>query len=476
MVNNKKLKLLFITHTHSSGGGAEKVLTTLVNNLDCDRYDISIFELLHYDIKKEPLLPHIKLLAPMIKVQQRGIPFYEYTLNQLLMCEPTVVKTLYHFEDYDIVISWIKDTPSYLASCFCNYKIAWTHSDVRYLLNLNNFPDLAFEKQLQEKIWTMSEKIFSVSAIAVDSVITVFPQFKHKTEVFYNPVDITNIKKLAEKKIETHIFSNSKILIGIGRLDSNKNFSLLLETQKVLKDKHIDTHLIILGIGEQNKMLKEKSVALGIQDSVSFLGFQENPYPYIKAADLLCVSSICESFSMVVAEAMILGKPFVTTRVAGASDELACDGACGFVSGWDANDFAEKIERILSDEILYKKMSENCLKKITEFSIDKAIKKFDYEIAKVIENSDDEKIKKNNEINFVKAKQKLFHYYIFSPFDYYIKIQKSFFRWKNAPTPVNFLKLGYRILNICGYIVTIPVRFVLLPALCRIYRNKQCSK
>ncbi|UTY25868.1 glycosyltransferase [Treponema denticola] len=471
----EKLKLLFITHTHSSGGGAEKVLTTLVNNLDRDRYDISIFELLHYDIKNEPLLPHIKLLTPMVTVQQTRIPFYEYTLNQLLMCEPTVVKTLYHFEEYDIVISWIKDTPSYLASCFCNYKIAWTHSDIRYLLNLNNFPDITFEKQLQEKIWTIPEKIFSVSAIAVDSIIKVFSQFKHKTEIFYNPIDIKAVKKLAEEKIETHIFSNSKTLIGIGRLDSNKNFSLLLETQKVLKDNHVDTHLIILGIGEEEKILKKKAAALGIQDSVLFLGFQENPYPYVKAADLLCVSSFTEAFPTVVCEAMILGKPFVTTRVAGASDELACDGACGFVSDWDANDFAEKIERILSDDILYNKMSENCLKKIAEFSIDKAIKKFDYEIMKVIENKNGKKIK-NNEITFVQAKQKFSHYYIFLPIGYNIKIQKAFFRWKNTPTPINFLKLGYRILNICGYIVTIPVRLVLLPTLCRIYRDKQCSK
>lgn len=472
----KKLKLLFITHTHSSGGGAEKVLTTLVNYLDPERYDVSIFELLHYNIKKESLLPHVRLLVPMLTVQQSCIPFYEYTLNQLLVCEPNVIKALCHFEEYDIVISWVKDTSSYLASCFCNYKIAWTHSDIRYLLNLNNFPDIAFEKQLQEKIWTIPEKIFSVSAIAVESIIKIFPQFKHKAEVFYNPIDITTIKKLAEEKIETRIFSNLKMLIGIGRLDSNKNFSLLLEAQKILKDKHINTHLIILGTGEQEKILKRKTLTLGIQDSVSFLGFKENPYPYIKAADLLCLSSFTEAFPSVVCEAMALGKPFITTKVAGASDELTCNGACGFVSDWDANDFAKKIERILSDDILYNKMSENCLKKITEFSIDKAVKKFDYEIAKAIENSDGQKIKKNNEINFVEAKQKFSHYYLFSPFGYYIKMQKSFFRWKNAPTPINFLKLGYRLLNICGYIITIPVRLVLLPTLCRIYRDKQCRK
>ena len=54
-MNNKKIKLLFITYTHSNGGGAEKVLTTLVNNLDSMKYDISIFEIVQYNVKRESI-------------------------------------------------------------------------------------------------------------------------------------------------------------------------------------------------------------------------------------------------------------------------------------------------------------------------------------------------------------------------------------------------------------------------------------
>ena len=61
----EKLKLLFITYTHSNGGGAEKVLTTLVNNLDSEKYDISIFEIVRYDVKQEPLNKNIRLLPPL---------------------------------------------------------------------------------------------------------------------------------------------------------------------------------------------------------------------------------------------------------------------------------------------------------------------------------------------------------------------------------------------------------------------------
>ena len=71
----------------------------------------------------------------MMYIQQKRIPFYEYTLNQLLISNPAVIKALHSFEDYDIVISWITGFPSYLASAFDNYKIAWNHNDITYLLN-----------------------------------------------------------------------------------------------------------------------------------------------------------------------------------------------------------------------------------------------------------------------------------------------------------------------------------------------------
>ena len=61
----ERIKLLFITYTHSNGGGAEKVLTTFVNNLDSTKYDISIFEIVQYNVKREPINSNIKLLPPL---------------------------------------------------------------------------------------------------------------------------------------------------------------------------------------------------------------------------------------------------------------------------------------------------------------------------------------------------------------------------------------------------------------------------
>lgn len=476
MNTSKKLKLLFITHTHSSGGGAEKILTTLVNNLDTEKYEISIFELTHYGIKKEPLQNNIKLLPPMMYIQQKQIPFYEYTLNQLLVSNPAVIKALHSFEDYDVVISWISGFPSYLASAFDNYKIAWNHNDITYLLNTNNFPDIEFEKKLQGNVWSSVRKIFSVSNMAANSIINVFPQFEDRAEVFYNPIDIDNIIKYSDEKIDDTACLSSNSLIAIGRLDSNKNFELLLEVQKRLSDENLGTHLVVVGTGVQENLLKRKAISLGVQNSVFFLGFKENPYPYLKRSKLLCLSSFSEGFPTVICEAMTLGKPFVTTPVAGASDELSCNGKCGVVSDWNAKDFAAQVKKVILDERLYDSMSENCVKKMAEFSIVNAVIKFDNEIAKMSFDMCLRTIQRNVQLTLREARSEFMKSYIYAPLGYKLKIKKSLFRLQKNLSCLNLLKLSYRIMEFLLYILAIPIRLFFLIPIINLLNNQHDIK
>lgn len=476
MNTSKKLKLLFITHTHSSGGGAEKILTTLVNNLDTEKYEISIFELTNYGIKKEPLQNNIKLLPPMMYIQQKQIPFYEYTLNQLLVSNPAVIKALHSFEDYDVVISWIAGFPSYLASAFDNYKIAWNHNDITYLLNTNNFPDIEFEKKLQGDVWSSVRKIFSVSNMAANSIINVFPQFEDRAEVFYNPIDIDNIIKYSDEKIDDTACLSSNSLIAIGRLDSNKNFELLLEVQKRLSDENLGTYLVVVGTGVQENLLKRKAISLGIQNSVFFLGFKENPYPYLKRSKLLCLSSFSEGFPTVICEAMTLGKPFVTTPVAGASDELSCNGKCGVVSDWNAKDFAAQVKKVILDERLYDSMSENCVKKMAAFSIVNAVIKFDNEIAKMSFDMCLRTIQRNVQFTLREARIEFMKSYIYAPLGYKLKIKKSLFRLQKNLSFLNLLKLSYRIMEFLLYILAIPIRLFFLIPIINLLNNQHDIK
>ena len=76
-------------------------------------------------------------------------------------------------------------------------------------------------------------------------------------------------------------------------------------------------------------------------------------------------------------EAMALGIPFVTTPVSGASEELSDGERCGLVSGWDAEQYADKIQRLLTDSTLCGEMSRNCLEKVKEYSSELYVSSFE---------------------------------------------------------------------------------------------------
>ncbi len=99
-----------------------------------------------------------------------------------------------------------------------------------------------------------------------------------------------------------------------------------MEAVSILRKKGYRIALDILGTGPREEELGRLAARLGIENNVCFRGFVSNPYPYIRHADLICVTSESEGFSMVVAEALILGTPVLSTLVDGVTDMLALGG------------------------------------------------------------------------------------------------------------------------------------------------------
>lgn len=453
---NKKLKLLFITYTYSNGGGAEKVLTTLVNNLDAERYDISIFEIVKYDVKCEPVNSNIKLLPPLYRYNDRDykVKVLDYILEQ----KPEIIRAMNNSDVYDVIITWNYQLPSFMLPAFPDKKtIAWFHGAIDDLDISDNLTAVKHRYDLQKNAWGFADKVVTISRKSLQSLETVFPEYMHKAQIIHNAFDVKISKIKASEKIED-IYENCylPIIVCAGRLDKNKNFSLLVKTVAKLKRENIECVLFIIGEGPERESLMRLAAESGITDSVFFLGYKQNPLPYIGKAQLLCVSSLSEGWGMTICESMALGKPFVTTPVAGASEELADGGKCGLVADWDIDDYAEKLKILLTDKTLYDRMSENCIKKIQEFSVENTVKQFDELIASLPEKSNtgaDILIKKE-------ALKQIRSVYIWYPDKMLSNIKLSVVRFKDTKKIYNFMLLGYHILRFLLYIVTAPCRIV----------------
>lgn len=137
------------------------------------------------------------------------------------------------------------------------------------------------------------------------------------SKVIYNPVDIAKINKLAGEPADM-IFD----LVAVGRLQLQKDYLTLLEACSLLKKNYGDFTLAILGEGEQRKVLEDYIHENGLAENVFLMGYQANPYNYVKAAKYLVSSSLYEGFSNVIVEALCIGTPILATNCPGANAEV----------------------------------------------------------------------------------------------------------------------------------------------------------
>ena len=115
---------------------------------------------------------------------------------------------------------------------------------------------------------------------------------------------------------------------------------------------------------------------LNITDSITLLGFIQNPYPYVKKSDAMVISSVYEGFPLAMAEGLILGKPIVSTNCVGPSEVL--NNKYGIlVEVGNLEELKENMKRMILDKNLREYFSNKALERSRIFDIDKTIMEID---------------------------------------------------------------------------------------------------
>lgn len=179
-------------------------------------------------------------------------------------------------------------------------------------------------------LYPRADRVIAVShGVAADlSEVTQLPI--NNIEVIYNPIITPELTRQAAAPVDHPWFQPGQppIIVGIGRLVDQKDFSTLLRAFSVLRQQR-ECHLVLLGEGRLYDTLSNLAVALQIQDQVDFLGFTENPYRYLAKASLFVLSSAWEGFANVVAEAIALQVPVVSTDCPSGPREILANGKYG---------------------------------------------------------------------------------------------------------------------------------------------------
>ena len=365
----KKKKILFIIWSFTYGGGAEKILSNIVNNLDYTKYDVSVLEYWRSNIGKIEVNKSVKILTPLITADNDS-KIKKLLYKILIENFPKILRRKYIKDNYDVEISFNYMIPTFLLSKGRNKckTISWIHGDI-YDLKENKRKYL-----LQKRSLKQVNKIVVISNNTLKSIKDIYPEFLKKTTLINNGYDIESIKKFSKEQI-SFIKKNKYNLLFLGRFDENKNPLFIINVLNELLKRGLDVKLRLLGVGELELDVRKQVSKFGINNNVEILGYKDNPYPYISNSDIIVGCSKSEGFPTVFVEGIILGKPFVSTKVGGVY-EISDNEKCGFVAT-DFNQYVDKLTELLVNRELYNTFSKHAATHALKYSLEAQITKIE---------------------------------------------------------------------------------------------------
>lgn len=355
------IKVLFFIET-IDGGGAEKVLCNLVNNMDQSKFDITVQTV--WPCNPNAFLAqgiHYKSMYPV----KNKINIVRYQAEAMV----GLAYVLHMKDDYDIECAYLECGATKILASSTNkkaVKLAWIHCDLRK----RSLNPTKFAKKTA-KYYKKYNKTVCVSEEGRQSFLELFGN-DFETVVVHNTVDCEEIIQKAEECLFDKEKTGCPLVISLGRLSAPKHFIRLLKAHKRFMDEGVKHRLMILGEGSDRGELEQYIEENQLQNSVLLPGYKSNPYPYLKAADLLVCSSIYECFSTFITEGLILGKPIVTTDVGGMR-ELLGDSEYGLITDNEDEAFYEGMKKMLVDVDLRTEYGKKSAVRGSDFSTEKLV-------------------------------------------------------------------------------------------------------
>ncbi len=187
-------------------------------------------------------------------------------------------------------------------------------------------------RPLARLLYRSAEAVVAVSQGAARDLEQQLQWASGKVHVIHNPVVDPTVIAASQESLE-HPWAadhSSPILLAVGRLSPQKDFSTLLEAFALLT-KQQAARLVILGDGEERQALEQLSEQLKINENVHFAGFVSNPYSWMQRAEGLVLSSRWEALPTVLIEALACGCPVTATDCPSGPSEILQQGDYGIL-------------------------------------------------------------------------------------------------------------------------------------------------
>jgi glycosyltransferase involved in cell wall biosynthesis len=248
--------------------------------------------------------------------------------------------------------------------------LSWWLTQLRYA---------TLRRRLVRWLYPKASGLIAVSEAVRQDLIQRFGIPGERIQVIPNPVDTSRLQMLAQVPVDDPWFQEAiPVILGAGRLAVQKDYPTLLRAFALVRQHHV-VRLAILGDGELRDALEQDVHRLGLDRDVAFLGFDPNPYRYLRRAAVFVLTSRYEGLPNVLLEAMTLGIPVISTHYnVPAPHEVIMDGENGLVVPCgDVDRLAAAMTRLLTEPTLRDRLAHTASAQLARFQADRIVRAYE---------------------------------------------------------------------------------------------------
>lgn len=220
------------------------------------------------------------------------------------------------------------------------------HTALKQALESISFVRRIFSRLGVRLLYQKASGWIAISKTIADDMSSIAHIKRSDIQVIYNPVISHDLFRKSEEPIQETW--QGKLVVSVGRLSPEKDFGNLIRAFGAVQ-KEVPATLFIIGDGPERDNLEQLIEKQVLSDCVHLLGYRDNPYPYMKKADVYVTSSIREGLPTAIIESLALNTSVVSTDTPSGPREILKDGMYGaLVPPQNAQSLSKEILATLS--------------------------------------------------------------------------------------------------------------------------------
>jgi glycosyltransferase involved in cell wall biosynthesis len=352
-----------------NNGGAETALINTINNLDANKYTVTVIALFKTDKLFNSFRENVEVKY-IFPFYFKGVPLIFKFFRPDTLYKRIIKK------HYDVEIAYIEGVTTRIISGSTNKKstkIAWVHTDLKN----NNRPARAYlSLNEHECCYSKFDKIVFVSEGNREGFCKIFGNENLRKIVIHNVIDYSSIIKRSDMSLYDFKRDKEFLFCSIGRISYEKGYDRLIEAVRIVSSKGKHFKLIIIGDGSDHEKIRAKIKKYNLENIIYLLGYKDNPLSYLANSDCYICSSRAEGLSTSTIEAVTLQIPVLTTDCAGMKEILE-NGKLGLIVENSTEGLVSGIDKMISDSCYNMKLKKNLHNHTPKFTSELFKEKFD---------------------------------------------------------------------------------------------------